>query len=270
MQSIFDYVERNTLIHRLHPMVKLLHIFLTLILIVIPYWPTTRDLVVLLIWVGLNGLLWAISRLSLRQFGALAKVLIGTFIFILLMQSFLYRGGTPLLAFADIPIWGGGNLGVITREGLLFGIILCVRILAAVFALPLFVATTPVSSIMAALTSLRLPPTFIFMFVSALTFTGMIFQMWSTILDAQRLRAFDIEAMNLIRRLRRAYVPVLTPLVLMLFRKGNDLQIALESKGFGAPGRRTEMIILRFTPVDAVAAMGIFAVFVTALWLKYS
>jgi len=270
VQTVFDYVERNTFVHRLHPMVKLLHIFLTLVLIVIPYWPTARDLAVLLMWVSLNGLLWAVARLSLRQFGAMAKILSGTFVFILLMQAFLYRGETPLLVFADIPIWGGGNLGVITREGLFFGIILCVRILAAVFALPLFVATTPVSSIMAALTSLRLPPTFTFMFVSALSFTGMIFQMWATILDAQRLRAFDIEAMNIVRRLRRAYVPVLTPLVLMLFRKGNDLQIALESKGFGAPGPRTEMIILRFTPRDALAAAGIFAVFLAALWLKYS
>jgi len=269
VRTVFHYIERDTFVHRLHPMVKLLHILLTLGLIVVPYWPTLRDLAALLVWLGLNAVLGTVARLSLRQFGFLAKILLGTFLFILLTQGFMYRGETPLIILGHLAIGGGVDL-VITREGLFFGIILCMRMLTAVSALPLFVSTTPVSSIMAVLTSLRLPPTFSFMFVSALSFTSMIFEMWSTILDAQRLRAFDIESMNVFRRLSRAYVPVLTPLVLMLFRKGNDLQIALEAKGFGAPGPRTQLEVLRFTWRDGLAAAGLVGVFVLCLWIKYA
>jgi energy-coupling factor transport system permease protein len=233
MQPIFRYTNLETPIHRLHPLVKLLFVLLTLVLVMYPI--RMGDLPVLLIWLGFAALLWIIARIELRRFTMLLKILLGTFVFLILIQGLTYRGGrTPLLVFGHLRLWEA-DLGVLTREGVLFGMLLCVRILVATSSLPLFVMTTPNSAILTAMDKLRLPQTFTFMLVSALSFTTLLFEMWNSIVEAQKLRAYDIDSMNFVKRAVKAYIPIITPLILLLFRKANDFQIAMETKAFGAP-----------------------------------
>src|SRR3989304_1496655 len=92
--------------------------------------------------------------------------------------------------------------------------------------------------------------------------------MWENIISAQRLRAFDIDRMNPITKLRRAYVPIVTPLILLLFRKANDFQIALETRGFGTPGDPTEIEERPFTALDWFVLACIVAVFIFAQYLR--
>jgi len=268
MQPIFRYTHLDTPMHRLHPLVKLAFILLTLILILIPF--ETRHIVVLLIWLAFSASLWVVGHIDVRRFGALIKILMGTFVFLMVVQGFTYRGGvTPLIVFGHVRGWGGADLGVLTLEGVLFGAMLSVRILAAASSLPLFVMTTPVSAIMTALSRLRVPHTATFMFVSALSFTSLIFEMWSSIIDAQKLRAFDIDSMGVITKARKAYVPIVTPLILLLFRKANDFQIALETKGFGAPVEPTPIEELAFRRADYLWLALFVAVFSACLIIRF-
>jgi len=87
-------------------------------------------------------------------------------------------------------------------------------------------------------------------------------------MSAQKLRAFDIDRMNPVTKLRRAYVPIVTPLVLLLFRKANDFQIALESRAFGAPGDPTEVEPRPFTAMDWIMTVFILLVFLGAQVLR--
>jgi energy-coupling factor transport system permease protein len=268
MQPIFRYTHLDTPIHRLHPLVKLAYVLLTLVLVMYPV--KGGDLPILLIWLGLSAVLWAVARVELRRFTTLLKILTGTFVFLILIQGFTYRGGhTPLIVLGHLKLWEA-DLGVITKEGVWFGLVLCVRILVATSSLPLFVMTTPASAIMTAMGKLRIPPTVTFMFVSALSFTTLIFEMWSSIVDAQKLRAFDIDAMNLVKRAVKAYVPIITPLILLLFRKANDFQIAMETKGFGAPVEPTEIETLTARPADYLWLAFIVSVFVLCTVLKFT
>lgn len=269
MQTAFDFIPRETWLHSLHPVTKLLHLLLTMILIMLPVWPHAREVIPYLLWLSLSVALWWVAGISLLRFGFLLRILGGTFSFIILMQGLLYRGDTPLVILGDLQVWGGSNLGVVTREGVFFGLLLCLRVLAALSALPVLVTTTAPSRLMAALNRARVPRTFTFMFISALSFTSLILSTWQSIIEAQKLRAFDIEAMGLWQRATRAYVPVLTPLVLLLFRKGNDLQIALETKGYGSNTSPTEVEILAFRVQDLGAALVFAAVFSLALWAKW-
>lgn len=269
MRLAFQYVDRATPIHRLHPLVKILYLLLTLLIVIAPYDPTVRDLSTVAIWVLLGVTLWILARLGVRSFSFLIKFLTAIFVFLLVTQGLLYQGDGPvLIRFGHLQFWGS-DIGTVTVEGLFFGLVLCLRILAATLALPLLVSTTSTSQLLAALHTLRVPPRLAFMFVSALSFTHLVIQMWESILDAQKLRGFDIEAMSIWQRARKAYVPVLTPLILLLFRKGNDLQIALESKGFGSPHKATQIEILPFTARDAAAALAIAAVFALAFGVKF-
>jgi len=268
MQPVFRYTHLDTPIHRLHPLVKFAYVLLTLVLVMYPI--KGGDLPILLIWLGLSAVLWAVARVELRRFTTLLKILTGTFVFLILIQGFTYRGGhTPLIVLGHLKLWEA-DLGVITKEGVWFGLVLCVRILVATSSLPLFVMTTPASAIMTAMGKLRIPQTVTFMFVSALSFTTLIFEMWSSIVDAQKLRAFDIDAMNLVKRAVKAYVPIITPLILLLFRKANDFQIAMETKGFGAPVEPTEIETLTARPADYLWLTFIISIFVLCTVLKFT
>jgi len=268
MEPIFRYTHLDTPIHRLHPLVKMGYVMLTLVLVMYPIRET--DMPILLIWLGFSAVLWAVARIELRRFVTLLKILTGTFVFLILIQGLTYRGGdTPLIVLGHLKLWEA-DLGVITKEGTWFGLVLCVRILVATSSLPLFVMTTPTSAIMTAMGKLRIPQTVTFMFVSALSFTTLIFEMWGSIVDAQKLRAFDIDSMNVFKRAFKAYVPIITPLILLLFRKANDFQIAMETKGFGAPVKPTEIETLRARPADYVWLALIVIVFVACTVLKFA
>lgn len=267
MQIPFRYVDRNTVVHRLHPLVKILYIFLTLFVILTPL-IEVKYVVGPVTWLGLSALLWLLAGIEVRRFQILLKLLTGTFIFLILIQGCTYRwGNTVVLHVFDLK-YGETNVGSLKLEGLIFGAMLCLRILTAAISLPLLVMTTSSADLVSAFRKLRFPKTATFMIVSALSFTTLIFEMWENIISAQKLRAFDIDRMNPIVRLRRAYIPIVTPLVLLLFRKANDFQIALETRGFGTPGNPTEVEIRPFTVMDWIMVLVFLGVFAFTQWLR--
>jgi energy-coupling factor transport system permease protein len=267
MQVPFKYTYRATIIHHLHPLVKLFHVALTLLLVLTPIYDI-KFLPVLLIWLGLSVTMWLIARIEINRFATLIKLLLGTFAFLIIIQGFTYRFGNTIVFTLFHLGYGETNLGALKLEGVVFGLILSVRILTAAASLPLFVMTTSSAELMTGLRKLRVPKVLTFMIVGALSFTTLIFEMWSYILDAQKLRGFDITRMNIITRLRKAYVPIVTPLVLLLFRRANDFQIALETRGFGTPGTPTEVEQLAVTVKDIVAVCIILAIWIFCQYLR--
>jgi len=267
MQIPFRYVDRDTFVHRMHPLVKILYIFLTLLVILTPLLDV-RYVIVPLIWLGLSMILWAVARIEIGRFQTILKLLTGTFIFLILVQGCTYRwGNTVVLHFFDLR-YGETNVGEIKLEGLIFGLMLCLRILTAAVSLPLLVMTTSSADMVDAFRKLHFPKVATFMIVSALSFTTLIFEMWDNIMSAQKLRAFDIDQMNLVVKLRRAYVPIVTPLVLLLFRRANDFQIALETRGFGTPGDPTEVDPRPFKLSDWVMVGVFLLVFAFAEYMR--
>ncbi len=267
MQIPFRYVDRDTVVHRLHPLVKILYILLTLLIILTPL-KEVRFVYVPLTWLVLSVILWALARIEVSRFQTLIKLLMGTFIFLILIQGFTYRWGNTVLLHLFNWNYGETNVGDLKLEGVVFGAMLCLRILTATISLPLLVMTTSSSDLVNAFRQLHMPKVGTFMIVSALSFTTLIFEMWEYITGAQKLRAFDIDRMNPVVKLRRAYVPIVTPLILLLFRKANDFQIALETRGFGTPGDPTVIEERRFIPLDWVILIIILAVFFFAQYLR--
>lgn len=267
MNVPFRYVDRNTIVHRLHPLMKILYILLTLFIILTPL-KEVKFVYVPLVWLAMSVILWALARIEVSRFQTLFKLLTGTFLFLILIQGFTYRlGDTVIFQLFDLR-YGETNVGALKLEGVIFGAMLCLRILTATVSLPLLVMTTSSSDLMSAFRQLRMPKVATFMIVSALSFTTLIFEMWEFITGAQKLRAFDIDRMNPVVKLRRAYVPIVTPLILLLFRKANDFQIALETRGFGNPGNPTVIEERTFTGRDWIFLVIILTVFALAQYLR--
>lgn len=270
MHSPFAYLDSNTFVHHLHPAVKLGFVLITLVVILLPYAASARDFAALGIWFVLTVVTWALAGIDPRRFTLLIKILMVTFTFLILVQGFMYRGGRPILVLGHVPIPGGADLGVMTDQGVLFGLLLCVRVLVAMAALPVFVTTTSPSRIISMCRQMGIPHRFAFVFVTALTFTDQIFEMWNSIIEAQKLRGFDIGSLGFVDKLRRGFIPIITPMVLLLFRRGDELEIAMEGRGFGGPTPPTEMEPLSFKWPDAVAVLTIVTAFVAVLAMKFS
>jgi len=112
------------------------------------------------------------------------------------------------------------------------------RVLAVVFSLPVLTMTTPMTKLAATLGKLKVPYQFTMIFVTGMRFVPLVFQTWTNVIQAQKLRGRDIDKMPLYRK-ATVYTSVLTPLLLYLLKMSQTLQTALECRAFGSPATRT-------------------------------
>lgn len=264
----FKYVEKDTFMHKLHPITKALLLLAALLLALL--FTYDYSVVPLLIVLAFELVLWRAAGIEFWRVALVIKVLMSIFLFFIIVQGFLYRGGvTPLFAIGHFKLWEK-DIGEFTLEGLLYGIFISVKILVVVIAAIIFVMTTSITKMSALAQSLRLPYSFSFTLLAGLRFAPLIFKSFSDIKDAQKLRAFDIDRMNIIVRAFKAYVPILTPLILNLLRRGMELQISIESRGYGATKNPTRLEELSMRVSDYSMLVTIIAVFAVSLYLNYT
>jgi len=264
----FKYVEKDTIIHKLHPMTKALLLLAALMLALI--FTYDYSIVPLLIVLAFELIIWRVAGIEFWRVAIVIKVLLGIFLFFIIVQGFLYRGGvTPLFAIGHFKLWEK-DIGEFTLEGLLYGLFISAKILVVVIAAIIFVMTTSITKMSALAHSLRLPYSFSFTLLAGLRFAPLIFKSFSDIKDAQKLRAFDIDRMNIIVRAFKAYVPILTPLILNLLRRGMELQISIESRGYGATKNPTQLEELHLRLRDYVTFIIIILIFASSIYVNYT
>jgi len=232
--------QLDTPIHRLNPLTKLF--------IMLLYWGTTLftfNMPVLLVLIILASLLYPLARIPVRVLRTILSVMAIIFVFFIVINGFMFYGGkTPIFYFYKWPF---------TIEGALFGVAVCLKILSVVVMIPLLTMTTTLPKLMAGLASLHLPYKFIFTFGVAMRLVPLVTATYADILASQRLRGHDLGEMNYFKRLIKGYVPLFIPLVLTMLRRTADMDIAIESRGFGAPVSRTYLEDIRPRPADFIA-----------------
>ena len=263
--KIMEYVKADTVIHRLNPISKLIYALVVLVIVFIAN--ALQDSIMLILWLILSLILWKIGKVSLRYYLGLAKLLLGVIIFVIVVQGFMYRGTTPLFVIGHWQIPGGADLGVFTLEGLLFGIMIAIRVLAAVAAYPVLTLTTSYLKLMESLSRAKVPVRYAFILVAGIRSVPLIQETWSTVIDAQKIRGYDIDKMNPFKK-AFSYIPILTPMVLLLLRKANDMQIAIEARAFGSPVKRTLMTDVGFHLRDFVFLIIVFFLAGLTIYVK--
>jgi energy-coupling factor transport system permease protein len=121
--------------------------------------------------------------------------------------------------------------------------------------------TTEPGDLVAGLTRLWIPYTVGLAFVMALQYVMTFQQRFQQILEAQQSRGLTLPRANPIRA-ARTYVPVIVPLIISALRSVDSLTLALQSRGFGARGKRTSRRVLRMRARDYVFAVGVGCVLV--------
>lgn len=226
MSVVIQYIPASSPVHRLHAMTKLLGALVVLTLSILFNDPYSLSI----LFISLLGL--AAYSSVLRDLLPGIKGL-GIFaIFLMVLQVLFYQDGRIL--FYAIP---GTSWLAITDQGIIFGLAMGLRMMAIVTSFIIFLATTPTRDIVMTLVEhLKVPYDYAFLFITAIRFIPTFIEEVHLIRQAQEARAHQIEGKGPIAKLRSLF-PVALPLVMISLHRADRIAMAMETRGFGLPGR---------------------------------
>jgi len=244
VSSLIAYYPGNTLFHKLDPRAKI--IFMVILSMAIF---AVQQIPVALVVLAVMLCLWFVARLPFSVLWSFIKVLLPIIGFLFLVQAVFYPGNTPLIK-PLIPI--GRGYGQVTLEGILFAVLLALRLMAMIIMLPLVNFTTPVQIFALGMVKMGLPYRLAYTMTTALNLVPILQGETSVIVDAQRLRAMQsFEKGTLVEKLK-AYPALVTPLVIGSMRRAQLMAVAMDSRAFGASKSRTYLEDIRLHVGDWV------------------
>jgi len=219
------YIDRQSLIHRLHPVVKLFALFII-------FWSA--------FWVdqplALAPLAIAMAMVA-RISGAWPNFYAFRWFIILMIPPAMiqwmvvYRQGPEIVHLGFIHL---------SRPALLFGFGKGLKLAELLAGSILFLSTTTIEEFSTSLMSLRVPYRVAFAMSLAFRLVPLFMDSALTVVQAQGLRGYDFARGNAFERMRR-YVPALIPVFMGALRRVNNMAMALEARGFGMGVRPTSL-----------------------------
>ena len=254
-----QYIPADSLVHSLDPRAKIIVTIIAMIAIFTLHTAPAFALCGLFIF-----MLSRLARLPFRLVVASSRPVLILVIFTALFHLFL-TPGKVLFSFFGIEA---------TVEGALLGLAMALRLIYLVmFASLLTFTTTPakisdgLEGLLSPLKRLGLPAHDVAMMITiALRFIPTLFEETSRIIKAQKSRGADFESGGLMRR-ARAYVPVLIPLFVIVFKRAENLAVAMEARGYAGGEGRTRMRPLMWRRSDGAALAGF--IFLSALLVVF-
>jgi energy-coupling factor transport system permease protein len=228
--GLFDYQSGESFLHRMNPVTKLTLTgsFVTVALLSPSYRVPSILFGVTLMSCLLGGILNRVARLL----GGLALPIAVSLLFF--HGLFNPRNETQLFILKGVP---AVERIVVWREGIVFALTILTPLLVLMVAILATVMTTHPKKLAISMVEKGLSPRFAYVFMAALQFIPEMREQAGDILDAQQARGLDVNA-NLYRRLR-AFVDLLTPLLIGMLITTETRSLALESRGFTRRNPRT-------------------------------
>lgn len=252
MRSSWLYQDRGSVLHRLHPMTKLIGLLLLFVAAFAfndPRWMAPYVIVIVI--------LFAVGRVldNLRRAGWFVLLF---FILSVLLWTLFMR---------DVkPTWQWGPFGA-SSTSLLYGTAVGLRLVFLILSGTLFLSTTTVEDTAHAMRQLRLPEMMLLAFTLAFRLVPSFTRSAMAAADAQRSRGLELDRGGLITRLRR-YVPLMVPVVARGLRGADDLTRALETRGVSAHRKRTHLKAYGSGMVDLLVVGGLLYAAFIVLWLR--
>jgi len=254
MLATWSYKQRDTFIQRLDPRARIIAMF-TLSFATVMVW----DLRLALVPFGITLLALFLARLRWREVRRFVIVVSFFIVFLTLLTLLTGRGGVDVFD-AEHPIWQGRVLGLtltISAERLAFALTQLVRLSTMALLGVLLLVTLHPATYGVAFRRLGLPDNVAFAIDLAVRFVPSLAGDFSTTLDAQRARGYELERAGGIFKAIRNMAPLVVPITIGAILKGEDVIDAMNLHAFGA-GQRTWVQELRYRPRDyAVIALGV-------------
>ena len=257
------YHDRESVLHRLHPLTKLFAtgaFFVAVFSLEDPrvLWPYPALLLALALAAGT----WPNLR-------ALRSLLVAIPAGALLLWSFFFAGGTPLFSFGPLHV---------SVAGIEYGLGMALKLVTFLLLNVLLLSTTRVEELTAAFSRMGLPYRAGFALTLAFRLVPVFVESAQTVLQAQSLRRLGEEPRGLLKRIRRTapgYQPLRTvvdlegsasaeaelmlaalpPAVDTMRVRADRMAVALDMRGFGRTGPRSGILELQAGWPDALAVL---------------
>ena len=251
MKNISLYVDKGSWLNKMHPYTKLLYIVTAIIIPLI------------------GGKLWLfpvmiVCSLCLLASGKVVKkaVPLVAFSFTLIVVIFLIQG---LFNHDNATVLF--SVGIITfyKEGILFAVRIGCNILNMLLSFGIFVLTTSPQELVDELEKSGFSPKLGYVINSVFQILPQMMAAKDTITDAQRSRGMETEG-NLMVRMK-AFLPLISPVVMSSLINTRERAIALDVRGFGRKQQKTWLYDrpkYKWDPVIRVIL--VLSILITILW----
>lgn len=258
--TIGQYYPENSIIHKLDPRVKL---FGTMVMIVLLF-------MIKNVWgyAFFTVFMAMIIKVSRVPFGKLLRGVRGI-LFILLFSAVLNVFLTP--GHVLVEFW----MITITKEGLIKGGFIAVRLIYLVICTSIMTLTTTPNDLadglekaFGFLKAIKFPVHEIAMIMSlALRFIPTLMEETDKITKAQKARGAQFDTGNIIQK-AKSLIPILIPLFISSIRRALDLATAMEARCYHS-GKRTKMKPLKYVKRDYFAYGSCFVMMAVVLGANY-
>lgn len=246
--NVYLYLDRDTVFHRMDPRAKMfmLLVWFVLAFLFLSPWANLAILLAEFVVVTL-----AKAWPNVRRFWVLLLIIL---VATMIMFGLVQPGQTQLIAFIEV-------------ESIIYGLSIGLRVVALIVAGLIFLSTTSNEELLIGLVRLKVPYRFAFALSTALRLVPTVLGTAQVIMQAQRSRGLDIEAGNILQRLKNM-APIVIPVFISTIRSTQVFSMALESKGFGANPSRTFLLNPQFGARDAVVLLVMVLLVIVAIWLR--
>lgn len=252
------YKDRDTPVHRLHPAAKMA----TVLAVVLAAMVLTHPNYLLALLVG--TIIVAAAGRVLREWWSFMRLFALIALMVVVINALVSSRGETI--FWEGPyIWGFGQLSI-SLEGIVFGIVMALRLYVVVAAFTIVSLTVHPDEFTQLLAR--------FAYRSGLAvslstrFYPAVVRDATSIMDAQRSRGLDIDTGGRVARIRHR-MPVIMPLFHSSLERAVGTAEAMEARGFGST-ERTRWMRRRWNVSDIVAVTSAAAVaaisIALALW----
>ncbi len=182
------------------------------------------------------------------------------------LRGALFLAAIIFLSNFLVSLWQAGfKISPVNVET---AVALTLRFVVLVESFSVFFLTTSPDHLGLALEQTRVPYEFSFAFTTAVRFVPVLAEEAQTIMDAQKARGLELEKGNFLKRIRN-YIPILIPLIVSAIRRSLELAEAMESRGWGATKKRTNLYVLRLHRGDYVLLAITIAIIALAIYIHF-
>ncbi len=254
--TLGQYFPGDSPLHQMDARVKIVLLFFYIVAVFI----FDNNINYVLMTTGVIAMV-ALSRLPLLMVAKSIRPLIWIILFSFCMHIFSTPGESLL------HVW----ILDITKEGILKGFIISLRLVLLIVASSLLMFTTSPLKLTDALEILMSPLKKIgfpahelaMMMTIAMRFIPTLLEETDKIIKAQQSRGASLGEGNFFKR-AKGMLPILVPLFISAFRRADELSIAMEARCYQGGDSRTRMKIQRVHQIDYVA-VAIFFLFIAVL-----
>ncbi len=245
MTEILQYIPGTSLLHRLHPVTKLIAVLVIVSLCV--FSPNLVFLLLLLVAIFFVAAACRLHHEFIRQLPFL-----GLLIIILVIITVCTVTSGPVIGHLipeAVPVIGGAF--PITTGGLMLGLLLSFRFIVMILTFQLFIFSTKPSELVSGLLIFRMPVDYVLMFLITIRFIPSLQMEGRRIHEAQLSRGYNPGTG--IKGKIKSLKPILIPLVANSLAKTQVIGLTLDMRGYRTKNR---LLVHKepYTRYDLVAA----------------